>query len=147
MIRSELAVSKVQVEKLILEIFCSGILDPNSASIAVEGLLMLCSCRMPTPELVGAIMLLPNTAFQDFSAAVLATWAVSNSSVLFDSLANFLEKLGNEKGDLFTSTGIRINHSAISWLLSYFNTQGMKDNDILSKLSVSILDMKSMLQL
>ena len=147
LIRSELAVSKVQVEKLILEVFCSGILDPNSASIAVEGLLMLCSCRMPTPELVGAIMLLPNTAFQDFSAAVLAPWAVSNSSVLFDSLANFLEKLGNEKGDLFTSTGIRINHSAISWLLSYFNTQGMKDNDILSKLSVSILDMKSMLQL
>ncbi|XP_010651501.1 uncharacterized protein LOC100267166 isoform X3 [Vitis vinifera] len=149
LIRSELAVSKVQVEKLILEIFCSGVLDPNSASIAVEGLLMLCSCCMPTSELVGAIMLLPNNVFQDFSAAVLATWAVSNASMLFDSLANFLEKLDSKKGDftLFSSTGIRINHSAISWLLNYFNTQGMKGNDILNKLSVNIPDMKSILQL
>lgn len=147
LIRSELAVSNVQVEKLILEIFCSGILDQSSASIAVEGLLMLCSCRMPTPELVGAIMLLPNTAFQDFSAAVLATWTVSNSSMLFDSLANFLEKLDNEKGDLFSSTGIRINPSTISWLVSYFNAQGLKDNDILSKLYLSIPEMKSMYQL
>lgn len=149
LIRSELSVSKVQLEKLILEIFCSGILDSNSASIAVEGLLVLCSSRMPSPELVGVIMLLPNTAFQDFASTVLATWSVSNPSMLFDSLANFLEKLDNKDGDfaLLSSAGIRINHSAISWLFNYFNTQGTKGIAILRRLSRNIPDIKSTLQL
>ncbi|KAK9273870.1 hypothetical protein L1049_018682 [Liquidambar formosana] len=39
LLRSELAVSKVQVEKLILEFFCSGVLDPSVNAIAVGGLL------------------------------------------------------------------------------------------------------------
>ncbi|KAJ6299279.1 hypothetical protein OIU76_020282 [Salix suchowensis] len=76
LIRSELSVSKVQLEKIILKI-----------------------CRAPTPELVGAIMLLPNDVFQDFAATVLASWVVSNASMLFDSLTKFSEKFDNENGN------------------------------------------------
>lgn len=133
LIGSELAVSNVQVEKLVLKFFSSGELDANVSAIAVGGLLTLCRCRAPTPELVGAIMLLPNNEFQDFAATVLATWVVSYKSMLFDSLAEFAEKLG-KTGDLVISSlgGIMINHSAIMWLSDYFNAQGMDSCDILS---------------
>lgn len=132
LIRSELAVSEVQLEKVILGFFCSDELDAKRSSIAVEGLLTLCSCRAPTPELVGVILLLPNNVYPDFSAAVLATWVVSNASVLFDSLADFAEKLDNKArdSDVPNSAGVMINHSAILWLFNHFNAQGMNGSNI-----------------
>ncbi|KAJ6754997.1 INTEGRATOR COMPLEX SUBUNIT 3 [Salix purpurea] len=138
LIRSELSVSKVQLEKIILKIFCSNELDANTSAIAVGGLLTLCSCRAPTPELVGAIMLLPNDVFQDFAATVLASWVVSHASMLFDSLTKFSEKFDNENGNAAGSVGIAINHSAILWLLNYFKSHGMNDSNILSTFSASI---------
>ncbi|XP_042985165.1 integrator complex subunit 3 homolog isoform X1 [Carya illinoinensis] len=140
LIRSELAVSKVQLEKVILEFFCSDELDPKRVAIAVEGLLTLCCCRAPTPELVGAIMLLPSNVFQDFAAAVLATWAVSNATMLFDSLADFSEKFDSKTRDsnLPNSAGILVNHSAILWLFNNFDAKGMNGSDILRKLSPDI---------
>ncbi|KAH8519963.1 hypothetical protein H0E87_001419 [Populus deltoides] len=138
LIRSELAVSKVQLEKIILKFFCSNELDANTSAIAVGGLLTLCICHAPTPELVGAIMLLPDDAFQDFAATVLASWVVSNASKLFDSLTKFSEKFDNENGNVAGSVGIVINHSAILWLLNYFKSQGMNGSNILSTLSASI---------
>lgn len=147
LIRSELAVSNVQVEKVVLNFF-SGELDANLSSTAVGGLLSLCSCRAPTPELVGTVMLLPNNAFQDFAATVLSTWVVSYSSKLFDSLAEFAEKLGKTGEFVISSSGgIMINHSAIVWLLDYFNAQGMDSADILSNFSVNLTCKKEMQQL
>ncbi|PPR82410.1 hypothetical protein GOBAR_AA38308 [Gossypium barbadense] len=93
LIRSELPVSEVQVEKIILEFFCSGKIDVNLSAIAAGGLLTLCSSCAPTSALVGTIMSLPNNFFQDFAAAALATWAASNASMLFDSITEFAEKL------------------------------------------------------
>lgn len=147
LIRSEFSVSKIQVEKLILQFFCSGVIDLNVSSVAVAGLLTLCSCRAPTPELVGAIMLLPNDPFQGFSAAVLATWVASNASMLFDSLVDFLEKVENKNGVSVVNnlwSGTVINHSALSWLLNYFDAQGVNGNDIVNKLFVDFPDKKSM---
>nr|XP_023905400.1 integrator complex subunit 3 homolog [Quercus suber]POF19709.1 integrator complex subunit 3 like [Quercus suber] len=140
LIRSELAVSTVQLEKVILGFFCSGELHEKQNSIAVEGLLTLCSCRAPTPELVGAIMLLPNNVFPDFAAAALATWVVSNASTLFDSLAEFSGKLDKKTvdSDFPNSAEIMINHSAILWLFNYYNAQGMNGSDILRNLSQDI---------
>jgi integrator complex subunit 3 len=138
LIRSELAVSKVQLEKIILKFFCSNELDANTSAVAVGGLLTLCICRAPTPELVGAIMLLPDDVFQDFAATVLASWVVSNASKLFDSLTKFSEKFDNENGNVAGSVGIVINHSAILWLLNYFKSQGMNGSNILSTFSASI---------
>lgn len=120
--------------------FCSGELHEKRNSIAVEGLLTLCSCRAPTPELVGAIMLLPNNVFPDFAAAALATWVVSNASTLFDSLAEFSGKLDKKTlgSDFPNSAEIMINHSAILWLFNYYNAQGMNGSDILRNLSQDI---------
>ncbi|XP_059665370.1 uncharacterized protein LOC132311480 [Cornus florida] len=144
LIRSELAVSKVQVDKLILKFFCANDLDPDVNSIAVGGLMALCSCLTPTTELVGAIMFLPNNKFQYFAAAVLAKWAVSNASMLIESLADFLKKLNNG-GSLLESERIMINNSALLWLLSYLDTKGMKGITTLRDLSVNIPDIKSMI--
>ncbi|XP_031277160.1 integrator complex subunit 3 homolog [Pistacia vera] len=140
LVRSEIAVSKIQVEKIILEFFCSHDLDANVDAIAVGGLLSLCNFCAPTLELVGAIMLLPNNVFQDFSAAALAAWFISNSSMLFDSLAKFSEKFDNKNEDsvFSNSTGIMINRSAILWLLNHFNVQGTSSSDVLSNLSISL---------
>lgn len=134
LMRSEFSVSDVQPEKIILGFFCSAQLDRNMDSIAVEGLLTLCSCRVPTPELVGTIISMPSNMFEYFSAAVLATWAISNATALFDSLANYLEILDNENGYL---DGIVINKSAIIWLANYFNDRGIKGVDILRNFSMS----------
>ncbi|KAM1206315.1 hypothetical protein FF1_006974 [Malus domestica] len=122
LIRSELAVSTVQVQELLSKFFWLEKLDANASAIAVEGLLTLCSCCPPMPKLVGAVMLLPNSVFQDFASAVMAKWAVSNGSMLFESLAEFSEKVEGKNGDLVIhdSAGM-INRSAILWLLKYFN--------------------------
>lgn len=138
LIRSELAVSEVQVEKIIFQFLCCADLDANISAIAVSGLLTLCSCCAPKPELVGTVMLLPNNAFQDFAATALATWIVSNPSMLFDSLTKFSEELNSKNGD--GSARITINRSAVLWLLNYFTAQGMNASDILSSLSSNIQD-------
>ncbi|XP_057956234.1 uncharacterized protein LOC131149630 [Malania oleifera] len=146
LIRSELVVSKVKVEKVILEIFYSGVLDPDVNSIAVGGCLTLCTSCAPSPELVGAIMFLPSNLFPDFAAAVLANWVVSNASMLFKSLTDFLEKLQNENGGSPMSLGgFMINESALLWLLNYLDGHGMKGIDILSKLSKDISVIKEKL--
>ncbi|PON63342.1 Integrator complex subunit [Parasponia andersonii] len=139
LIRSEFAVLKVQVEKIIMNFFCSGVeLDENTSAIAVGGLLTLCSCCAPTPELVGTIMSLPNIAFQNFAAAVLATWTTSNASMLFDSLVVFSEKLGSNTEMIANKDGIMINHSALLWLLDYFSAHGLSDVDVLSNFSRNV---------
>ncbi|XP_039004732.1 integrator complex subunit 3 homolog [Hibiscus syriacus] len=134
LLRSELSVSKVQVEKIILEFFSTGEIYGNLSAIAVGGFLTLCSCCAPTADLVGTIMSLPNNSFKDFAAAALATWAASNASMLFDSLTKFAEKLKSKStcSTFLNSTEIEINQSAILWLLSYFNAQGMNVSDMLS---------------
>uniref|UniRef100_A0A7N0RHW8 Integrator complex subunit 3 n=1 Tax=Kalanchoe fedtschenkoi TaxID=63787 RepID=A0A7N0RHW8_KALFE len=135
LLRSELAVSDLKVERLVLEFFGSEALDANISSVAVEGLLTLCCCRGPTPELVGAIVLLPDNCFQGFSAAVLSTWAASSSSFLFNSLANLAEKLQNPNGDsLLSESGITMNQSAILWILNYCKSH-VVNFDIFRKLS------------
>ncbi|KAJ8770905.1 hypothetical protein K2173_022077 [Erythroxylum novogranatense] len=137
LIRSELVVSNIQVEKIILDIFCSHDLDKNVSAIAIGGLLSLFSCLVPTPELVGAIMLLPNNIFPDFAASVLATWVVSNASILFESLAKFSEKLVNKNGKDISSAGIIINKSATLWLVKFFSEHGINASNILSNFSIN----------
>lgn len=134
LIRSELIVSKVRVESIVLKLFCAGVLDAHMHAIAIEGLLNLCCYNAPSPELVEAIMLLPNDAFEDFSAAVLAAWVVSNESMLFHSLVGFAEKLSKMSG-----SEIVINHSAVLWLVSYFNARGMSFSTIYSNLYGNIV--------
>ncbi|KAL5565854.1 hypothetical protein UlMin_029018 [Ulmus minor] len=135
LLRSEIAASEVKVEKIVMDFFCSDELDANKSAIAAGGLLALCSCRAPTPELVGAIIFLPNNTFPDFAATVLSTWAVSNVSMLFDSMANFSEKLGCKSDLINSSDGITINRSAILWLFDYHSARGLSHEDILSKFS------------
>ncbi|KAM1000380.1 hypothetical protein ACFX2A_007136 [Malus domestica] len=144
LIRSELAVSMVQVQGLLSKFFWLEKLDANASAIAVEGLLTLCSCCPPTPELVGALMLLPNSVFQDFASAVMAKWAVSNGSMLFESLAEFSEKVESKNGDLVIhdSAGM-LNRSAILWLLKYFNGS---DTDISGNLSLNTMCKNAMRQ-
>ncbi|GMI81607.1 hypothetical protein HRI_001830000 [Hibiscus trionum] len=134
LMRSELSVSKVGVEKIILEFFSSEEIDGNLSAIAVGGFLTLCSCCAPTADLVCMIMSLPNNSFKDFAAAALATWAASNASMLFESLTKFAEKLKSKStcSTFSNSTEIEINQSAMLWLLSYFNAQGMNVSDMLN---------------
>ncbi|XP_010273207.1 PREDICTED: uncharacterized protein LOC104608818 [Nelumbo nucifera] len=145
LMRSEFAVSKLQVNKVVLDFFSSGVLDPKVHSIAAGGLLMLCSCCAPTPELVGTMISLPNGIFQDFAATVLASWAVSNAMMLFDSLANCLEKANNKNEDVahINSGGMRINHSSILKLLSFLNKEGMRSISFPNKEFVSIPEIRA----
>ncbi|WCJ28933.1 Integrator complex subunit 3 [Euphorbia peplus] len=131
LMRSEVAVSKVEVENIILQFLYCDDLDPNISAIAVGGLLTLCSSCAPSAELVRAIMLLPNNVFQDFAATTLATWAVSNPAMLIDSLAKFSEQINNNCNAI-DAAGVTINRSAVLWLLSYFSAKGMKASDIFS---------------
>ncbi|CAN0905515.1 Integrator complex subunit 3 [Linum grandiflorum] len=125
LIRSELAVSDVQVANIILGFsFCSE-LDLDSAAVAVGGLLALCGSLAPTPELVGAIMLLPNSVFAEFSAVALSTWAASSTSMLIDSLTMFLERSENKNKNEIGSARTEFNHSAILWVLKYFSARGI----------------------
>lgn len=136
---SELAVSKVQVEKIVVDL-CSDFLDPREDSVAVSGLLQLCRCCSPTPELVGTIISLPN-AFGDFAAAVLACWVSSSSLMLSGSLAEWLQKPNNNY-DVIAS---KINYSAITGLLNFLDAEGMRSANGLSTLHERILDLRSKL--
>ncbi|KAJ4834124.1 hypothetical protein Tsubulata_012607, partial [Turnera subulata] len=106
LVRSEVAVSEVQVENIVSKIFFSDELDRHKS---------LCA---PT---LGAIMSLPGNRFQDFAATVLAAWVVSNASMLFDSLTRFSEKFHSKNGDAINTGGIAINPSATQWLLNDFS--------------------------
>lgn len=134
LIRSELIVSQVRVESIVLKHFCLGVLDASKHAIAIEGLLNLCCYNAPSPELVEAIMLLPNDAFHGFSTAVLASWVVSNESMLFHSLVDFAEKLGK-----MSESEVVVNHSAILWLVNHFRAQGLSDSTIYSNLYGNIV--------
>ncbi|KAK4764908.1 hypothetical protein SAY86_025998 [Trapa natans] len=132
----ELLSSQFQLENLISMFFSSiGVKDASLCSIAIGGLLSICSSRTPTPELVGAVVLLPNCVFQDFAATVLSIWAHSNHSTLFDSFAMFAEKLESHTGQSIFSKNadIRANDSAMLWLLKYFNAQGVSLSNVLGR--------------
>lgn len=105
---------------------------------------MRSSCA-PTPELVGAVILLPNNKFTSFATAVLAAWAVSNASMLLASLANFMEKLNDGDSIISDMGGVMVNNSAFIWLLDFLNAGGVKDTSTLSNLCVNIPEIKSML--
>ncbi|XP_042501501.1 integrator complex subunit 3 homolog [Macadamia integrifolia] len=147
LMRSELAVSKVQVDRLVRDFFCLGVLDPNVHSIAVGGLLMLSSCCAPTPELVGAVMSLADDPFLDFSATILASWSVSNAQMLFNSFAKYLEKINKKNGHSISSIsgGIRVNHSTILKFLNFLNKQGLESINHLNNSPVNIPEIKAKL--
>ncbi|KAF8041219.1 hypothetical protein BT93_B3218 [Corymbia citriodora subsp. variegata] len=132
LIRLELVGSQFQLEKLILKFFCSGEIDAGKSAIAVGGLLDLCCSRLPTSELVGAILLLPNNFFHDFSAAVLQMWAASHTSMLFTSLAEFSQKVESidRKSIISESAELTINDSAVLWLSNYCDAQGLNRSNI-----------------
>ncbi|XP_030520583.1 integrator complex subunit 3 homolog [Rhodamnia argentea] len=132
LIRLELVASQVQLEKLVLKFFCSGGIDAGKGAIAVGGLLDLCCSRLPTSELVGAILLLPNNGFHDFSASVLQMWAVSHASLLFNSLAEFSKKVESiDRKSIFSeSAELTINHSAVLWLSNYCDAEGLSRSKI-----------------
>ncbi|XP_018720421.2 integrator complex subunit 3 [Eucalyptus grandis] len=132
LIRLELMGSQFQLEKLILKLFCSGEIDAGKSAIAVGGLLDLCCSRLPTEELVGAIMLLPNDVFHNFSATVLQMWAASHASMLFTSLAEFSKKVEsiNRKSIFSESAELTINDSAVLWLSNYCDAQGLSRSNI-----------------
>ncbi|GAB4835268.1 hypothetical protein Ancab_000177 [Ancistrocladus abbreviatus] len=119
LIRSEFSVTNFLIEKLLFDVFCVANLDPSASSIAVGGLLTLCSSCTPTPELVGAVMLLPSDKFPEFAAAVLANWITCNSTMLFNSIAEFLDKLQKKNENIAMNWIGMINRSAVLYLLDY----------------------------
>lgn len=123
LLRSELAVSEVPIEKVLLEFFCTDDLDPKHSSIAVGGLLALCSSSAPTPELVGAVLLLPNKKFTNFATTVLSAWAVSNTSLLYNSLAEFMDKMNAGDSMISDLSEIMVNNSAFIWLLNFLDAK------------------------
>ncbi|XP_074331920.1 uncharacterized protein LOC141668802 isoform X1 [Apium graveolens] len=123
LLRSELAVSEVPIEKVLLEFFCTDDLDLKHSSIAVGGLLALCSSLAPTPKLVGAVLLLPNKKFTNFATTVLSAWAVSNTSMLFTSLAEFMDKMNSGDSMISDLSEIMVNNSAFIWLLTFLDAK------------------------
>ncbi|KAL9233576.1 hypothetical protein vseg_008556 [Gypsophila vaccaria] len=144
---SELIVSEFPVEKLLLCLFFSDDLDRKSSGIAFSGLMKMCNCLAPTPEIVGAVMLLPNERFPDFAAAVLSHWACVNPAMLSNSLADFLNKFENEHGDVASDCDdIVINESAVLFLFNYLEAQGGLGNIILEKLGLNLSDIRTRLE-
>ncbi|XXG47099.1 hypothetical protein AAC387_Pa02g1797 [Persea americana] len=139
LLMSELAVSKVQVEKIVMDL-CLDFLDPREDSVAIGGLFQLSRCCSPTPEFVGTIISLPD-AFSDFAAAVLAGWASSSSLMLSNSLAEWLEKLNNN----YDAISAKINYSAITELSKFLDAEGMRSANGLSELSERISNVRSKL--
>ncbi|KAF5190179.1 Integrator complex subunit [Thalictrum thalictroides] len=137
---------KVRMEKVVKDFFCLGLLDPVVHSIAIAGLLTLCSRHAPTPELVSRIMSLPDDNFEGFAASVLANWVASNGLMLFNSLAKCLEKIDND-GNLvfFIPSGGKINPLSISRFLRFLDEQGKEHTDCVTKLCTSIPEIKAKL--
>lgn len=143
LIRSEFSVSKFPVEKLVLDCFFSADLDPKANDVIIGELLTLCSCHAPTPELVGAIMLLPENKFPDFAAAVLSHWVVINASMLFNSIAGFLDKLEKQIENIALDLGgIALNQSAVLFLLNYLESQGIHSIKMVDELAFDLSDIK-----
>ncbi|XP_058075407.1 uncharacterized protein LOC131223886 [Magnolia sinica] len=142
---SELAVSKVQVENIVLDM-CSGFIDMNENSVALEGLLKLLRSCSPTRKLVATIMSLPS-AFSNFAAAVLASWVASNRSMFFGYLADLLQNSSNtDDGSLsFRPAAASINRSAIAGLLDFLDKDGMNSSDSLSLVLGSVSEIKAKL--
>ncbi|KAJ4950689.1 hypothetical protein NE237_027521 [Protea cynaroides] len=147
LMRSELAVSKVQVDRVVRDFFCLVVLDPNVHSVAVEGLLMLTCCCAPTPELVGAVMSLADNPFRDFSATILASWSASNAPMLFNSFAKCLEQINKKNGHSisFISGGVRVNHCTILKFLNFLDKQELNSINYPNKAPVNILEIKAKL--
>ncbi|CAO2832954.1 unnamed protein product [Amaranthus hypochondriacus] len=133
LIRSELTVSKFPVEKLLLDCFFSTEFDSKSSATSIGGLLGLCSSCAPTPEIVGAVMLLPNK-FADFSAAVLAHWTTTNASMFSSTIEDFLNKFEHNGDARLNWDSVSINQSALLFLMKYFEAQGVRVN-MLEKLA------------
>ncbi|KAK9157326.1 hypothetical protein Scep_003900 [Stephania cephalantha] len=143
---SELSVSSIQLEKLVPQIFDLSVSDSNVHSIVVEGLFNLCCRCAPSPELVGMILSLPDGNTGGFAASVLASWVVSNGSMLFGSLVECLEKI-NWEGYLVlqNSTGVVINNSSTLWLLTFLNKGGLESNNHISKVPADVQHLKDKL--
>ncbi|KAK9123249.1 hypothetical protein Sjap_012851 [Stephania japonica] len=141
---SELSVSSIQLEKLMPHLFDLSVSDSNVHSIIVEGLFNLCCRCAPSPELVGMILSLPDGNTGGFAASVLASWVVSNGSMLFGSLVECLEKI-NTEGYLVlqNSTGVKINNSTTLWLLTFLNKVG--SNYHISKVPADVQHLKDKL--
>lgn len=147
LVRSEFSVSEFPVQNLLLDFFFSDDLDPKASGIAVAGLMILCSSRGPTPELVGAVMLLPNNKFPDFVAAILSNWMITNAAMLFNNIADFFDKLEKKDENIPVDWGgIVINQSAILFLLKYLEAQGEQGVDMLEKLALSLSGMKARME-
>ncbi|XP_021751525.1 integrator complex subunit 3-like [Chenopodium quinoa] len=144
LIRSELIVNRFPVEKLLLGCFFSTDFDSKASGIAVGGLLALCSSCAPTPEIVGAVMLLPSDKFPDFAAAILSHWTITNASMLSNSVADFLNKLGNADGNAPLDLGsVLVNQSALLFLLEYFKGQGERGDNMLENLALHLSDVET----
>ncbi|KAM2986717.1 hypothetical protein FF2_006962 [Malus domestica] len=106
---SDIMTCSVWERKRLKFLFSSVYSHLSDMSIGEDGIIKL---------LVGQL----DHADLDFASAVMAKWAVSNGSMLFESLAEFSEKVEGKNGDLVIhdSAGM-INRSAILWLLKYFN--------------------------
>ncbi|KAK9735954.1 hypothetical protein RND81_04G240700 [Saponaria officinalis] len=140
---SELIVSEFPVEKLLLCWFFSDDLNPTSSGTAFSGLMKMCNSHAPTPEIVGAVMLLPNNKFPDFAAAALSHWACVNQAMLSNSLADFLTKFENKNGvAAFDCDGIVLNKSAVVFLFNYLEAQGGLGNIMLEKLGLNLSDIR-----
>lgn len=146
LIRSELTVSEFPVEKLLLECFFSTDFDPNTSGVIVGGLQAICSSCAPTPEIVGAVMLLPNNKFPDFAASILSHWTITNASMFSNSVADFLIKLENKNGNApLDYSSVSINQSALLYLLEYFEAQGVQGVNMLEKLALNLADIETRL--
>ncbi|KNA22612.1 hypothetical protein SOVF_031030 [Spinacia oleracea] len=143
LIRSELTVSEFPVEKLLLGCFFSTDFDSKTSGIVVGGHLALCSSCAPTPEIVGAVMLLPNDKFPGFAGAIFSHWTVTNASMFCNSVADFLNKLGNKNGKSpLDWDGFLINQSGLLFLLEYFKAQGERGVNMLEKLALILSNLE-----
>ncbi|KAH9619228.1 hypothetical protein KSS87_005785 [Heliosperma pusillum] len=144
---SELIISGFAVERLLLCIFFSEDLEPHTSGIVFGGLMTLCNCHAPTPETVGAVMLLPDNKFPDFAAAVLSNWAYTNQTMLSTSFADFLNKFENKTGDdTLDWDGIVVNQSAVLFLVDFIQAQSELGNNMLAKVGLNLPDIRTRLE-
>ncbi|XP_074292429.1 uncharacterized protein LOC141619300 isoform X2 [Silene latifolia] len=142
---SELIISGFPVERLLLCCFFSEDFDPKDCGI-FGGLMTLCNCHAPSPEIVGVVMLLPDNKFPDFAAAVLSNWAYTNQTMLSNSFVEFLNKIENKNGDdTLDWDGIIVNQSAVLFLVNFIQAQSELGNNILAKVGLNLPDIRTRL--
>ncbi|KAG9441351.1 hypothetical protein H6P81_017205 [Aristolochia fimbriata] len=131
---SELLVSNVQVEKLVMNLF-SYLSALQENCVAVAGLITLLRSLSPTQELVGLLLCLPD-GFEDLSASVLASWVVLSVSLVFRSLTEWLEN------QILKASNVGINYSTISTFLKFLELEGLQNTDVtVSKLKARLTKM------